>query len=204
MAAVRRAVRILKATLVGGLLFLVPVILLLVVLRHGVELGKKVVKPIVAYTPIHSVGGVAVATLASVGLLLLIALGIGVFAQTRPGRRVKDWLEDTILGRVPAYAVLRGLVGGAESVDRGNVAPALAWVEDCWVFAFVMEVHEDGHRTVFIPAAPTPLSGAIYFLPEDRVRLLDVPLPAVMKAIRRLGDGSAALLGSRLSAKLPR
>ena len=197
-----RMLRILKATLLGGLLFMVPVILVLVVLRHGVEMTKKVVSPVVAaYAPARTVAGVTVVTLAAVGFLVLIALGLGVFAQTRFGRHARDWMEDTILGRVPGYAILKGVVGDTVGMDTGGIVPALAWVEESWVYAFVMEVHPDGQRTVFIPAAPSPLTGAIYFLPEDRVRLLDAPPAAVMKAIHRLGQGSAAIVAGRLSAR---
>ena len=71
------------------------------------------------------------------------------------------------------------------------------------MYAFVLEVHPDGHRTVFVPGAPSPLSGAVYFLPEDRVRLLDVPVAPVMKALRGLGIGSAALLEGRLGPRPP-
>ena len=45
------------------------------------------------------------------------------------------------------------------------------------------------------------MTGAIYFLPEDRIRLLDAPAAAVMKTIHRLGQGSAAIVAGRLSAK---
>ena len=54
-----RTLRILKATLLGGLLFMVPVILVLVVLRHGVGTARQVVNPIVvAYAPARSLFGV--------------------------------------------------------------------------------------------------------------------------------------------------
>ena len=194
-----RMLRVLKATLFAGLLFIVPVILVLVVLRHGVAMAKKVVNPIVvAYAPARTLFGVTVVSIAAVGFLVLIALGLGLFAQTAPGRRVRDWLENTILGRVPGYAILKGVVGDVVGMDTGGILPALAWVEESWVYAFVMEVHPDGHRTVFVPAAPSPLTGAIYFFPEDRVRLLDAPPAAIMKAIQRLGQGSAAIVAGRL------
>jgi uncharacterized membrane protein len=195
--------RFLKATLVGGLLLMVPLVLLLVVLRHAIDFAKKVVAPLVKHLPVHTIGGVTVATLAAAAVLLLLALVAGLFAQTPTGRRVREWLEDTIVGKIPGYSIFRGIVGGTGGLEEGASAPqpALAWVEECWVFAFVMEVHADGHRTVFVPGAPSPLSGAIYFLPEDRLRTLDVPLAAVMKTIHRLGLGSADLLKGRLGAR---
>jgi uncharacterized membrane protein len=194
---------VLRATLVGGLLFVAPLILMLVVLQKGVEIAKKVVKPIVAVAPVQSVAGVAMATLAAIVLLVLLALGLGLFAQTRLGQRIREWLESLILGRVPGYAILKGLVGGMDGVEGADVKPVLAWIEESWVYALVLEVHPDGHRTVFVPATPSPLSGAIYFLPEDRLRPIDVPMAEFMKAIRRFGVGSAALVGGRLSPRPP-
>jgi uncharacterized membrane protein len=62
-----------------------------------------------------------------------------------------------------------------------------------------METHEDGHRTVFVPGAPNPLSGAVYFLTENRVRLLDMSVPSFFKQLRSIGVGSKDLLRGRLS-----
>jgi uncharacterized membrane protein len=199
----KSALRIFKATLVGGLLFMVPLILILVVLRHGVDFAKKAVEPITTHMPAASVAGVGATTLAAAAFLLVLALAFGLFAQTILGRRIRAWLEATILGRVPGYSILKGLIAGEDDFGESSAAPALAWIEESWVYAFVMEVHADGTRTVFVPAAPSPLTGAVYFLPEDRVRPLDVPVGQVMMAIRQLGAGSAKLLTGRLSPKPP-
>jgi uncharacterized membrane protein len=196
------AFRFLKATVVGGLLFMVPLILFLVVLRHGVEFAKKAVGPLAGHLPVRSVAGVTVVTLASAVLLLLLALLAGLFSQTAAGQKLKDWLEYTIVGRMPGYSLLKGLVGESSDLERGaNVVPALAWIEESWVYAFVMEVHDDGNRTVFVPGAPSPLSGAIYFLPEDRIRPLDASTASVMASIHRLGLGSADILKGRLGPR---
>ena len=124
--------RVLKATLVGGLLFMVPVILLLVVLRHGIEFAKKIVKPIAAHAPVDSFAGMTMATLAAALLLVLIALGFGLFAQTALGARIRAWLESTIVGKVPGYSILKGILADSDGVsDAEDVTTALAWVEDC-------------------------------------------------------------------------
>jgi uncharacterized membrane protein len=164
MHPMKTLARLLKATLVGGLLFLVPLILMGLVLNKGLEIAAKIVGPIVRHSPVHTVLGVTAVTLASGLALLLVALAFGVVAQTAVGRRTKAWLESTILGKVPAYSLLRGMLD--PSIPAEGTQPALAWVEESWVYALVLEAHEDGHRTVFIPGAPNPLSGSIYFLPE--------------------------------------
>jgi hypothetical protein len=75
-----------------------------------------------------------------------------------------------------------------------EVAPPLARIEEAWVPGFVMERHASGLYTVFVPSAPTPLAGAIYYLTADRDKLLDIPTSAVVACIMRLGVGSRALL----------
>ena len=201
----KSALRILKATLVGGFLFMVPLILILAVLRHGIEYAKKVVKPIATLAPVDSIAGVTMVTLAAALFLALIALAFGLFAQTALGQRIRDWLESTVVGKVPGYSILKGILADSDGVSgSADVRTALAWIEESWVYAFVLEVHPDGLRTVFVPGAPSPLAGAVYFLPEDRIRLLDLPVAPVMKALRGLGVGSADLLAGRLSPRPPK
>ena len=49
--------KFLKATIVGGLLFLVPVVLIIVVLGHAMRLAVKVAQPISESLQLDNVGG---------------------------------------------------------------------------------------------------------------------------------------------------
>ena len=60
--------------------------------------------------------------------------------------------------------------------------------------AFVIEEFEDGRFTVFVPSAPTPLSGSLYILTADRVHPVDVPFTHAVKALSRWGAGSKELV----------
>ena len=73
---------------------------------------------------------------------------------------------------------------------------ALAWIEESWVLAFIVERPADREEfvTVFVPSAPTPAAGTIYYLPESRVRPIDVPVKVAVKLIMQLGVGSHAAL----------
>jgi uncharacterized membrane protein len=56
---------------------------------------------------------------------------------------------------------------------------------------------------VFVPGAPNPLSGSVYFMPQDRIKAVDIPASGAMKCLRRVGAGSNALLrGTALQAAL--
>ena len=56
--------------------------------------------------------------------------------------------------------------------------PAMAEIEDALVPAFIIEEFEDGSFTVFVPSAPTPISGSVYILTPERVHPIDVPFTA--------------------------
>jgi uncharacterized membrane protein len=51
-----------------------------------------------------------------------------------------------------------------------------------------------GLAAVFPPGAPNPHSGAVYFVPADRIRSSEVKLVAALNGMRRCGIGAAALL----------
>ncbi len=71
---------------------------------------------------------------------------------------------------------------------------ALANIDDAWLVAFIVEEHGDGMLTVFVPSAPTPTAGNVYFMTEQQVRRVDVPVSSAVKCIMQLGVGSNELI----------
>jgi uncharacterized membrane protein len=130
---------------------------------------------------------------------------VGLLARTAAVAAVGDRLERVLLRRIPGFTLVKSMTEGMIGIDTGSeVKVAVAWIEESWVLAFVMERHENGLSTVFVPSAPTPAAGAIYYLPEDRVRLLDVPVSAAIACITTLGVGSRQLLAkAQLTAPEP-
>jgi hypothetical protein len=78
----------------------------------------------------------------------------------------------------------------------------LARIEDAWQIAFLVERLEGGHVAVFVPGAPNPLSGSVYFMTQDRIKAVDIPASGAMKCLRRVGAGSKALLRGLLTFAL--
>ena len=94
-----------KATIAGGLLFLLPVVLILIVLRHAMKLAVKFTKPISDLLPVEAVLGIRRETFLAVLLLIFISLVAGLVAKTNAGRRFIRWCENSFLGG-PWYAIL--------------------------------------------------------------------------------------------------
>jgi uncharacterized membrane protein len=189
-----------KATVVGGLLFMIPLILMVVVLQKGLGLVNRIVVPLAKHFPDHKFLGIGMTTILSIGVIVILSFLFGLAARTATGKRVREWLEYTVMGKVPGYAIVKGALQGATGLEKeDDTAVALIRVEDAWQLGFVVEVHADGHRTVYIPGAPNPASGSIFYMTEDRVRLIDVKMPAAVMAIRHLGLGSKELLKGKLN-----
>jgi uncharacterized membrane protein len=64
---------------------------------------------------------------------------------------------------------------------------------------FIIEEHDDGQYTVFVPSVPTPLAGAVYILTRARVHPLDVPFTQAVMTISKWGAGSRQLMASMLA-----
>ena len=81
----------------------------------------------------------------------------------------------------------------AGDVNEQSFQPALAEIEDALVPAFIVERHPDGQLTIFVSSSPTPMAGAIYILPPERVHPVDVPLHKAMVCISKWGTGAVSM-----------
>jgi uncharacterized membrane protein len=185
----------LKTTIVGGIVFLVPLILLILVLRHAMAFAGKIAGPIAALFPDHKIAGVAIATIIAALVLVLLAFLAGLFARTGVGRDLARWLEDSLLGNLPQYRMVKTMAEGLAQVeDSENLRPVLVSIEGGWQLGYLLEQVSAGWVAVFLPQAPTPMSGNVMYMPSERVRPLDMPIGEAMLLVKRLGVGSAQSL----------
>ena len=181
----------LKTTVVGGLLVLLPAYLAVLLVLKGVAAVGQLLGPITA--------GLSGEYRTVVAFLIVVAacFATGVAVRTRIGRRVKQAVESRLLERLPGYTLIRAVsrrLGGQD--DPATFAVALIEIEDALTPGFVVEEHDDGRCTVFVPSVPTPAAGAIYILSADRVHRIDVPLATALGCITRWGTGTGALLAA--------
>jgi len=182
----------LKTALITGVLIVLPAWLaVLLLLKVLVKLGV-IVKPIAGHLP----SGVDHPTLIALVAFLLVCLLVGLLVHTTIGRVVGKAIEETVLDRIPGYSALRSIAAQAGDFEsEHDFQPALIVVEDgCLAPAFLIEEHEDGLSTVFMPSVPTPMAGGIFIMPSERVKPVDVPVTTMMKCISKWGTGSGEIL----------
>ena len=188
----------LARSLGAGLVIIVPVYLSGLLLLKIIKAVAGVVHPFAKLLPKWFPGEDVV----SLVLVLIICFFIGIVAETSAGRTARDWLEKSLFERIPGYTMFRSLAQQlAGSPEERVWRPALAEIEEALVPAFIIEEFEDGRYTVFVPSAPTPVSGSIYILTPERVHPVDVPLTHAIKSLSRWGSGSKELVAAMKDRK---
>lgn len=200
----RHVGRILLVTLIRGVLFLVPIVLVDVLAREGYQILSRVAQPVARLLPHDRLVGILVEDLISIGLILLIFLVAGLFVGTRPGQLLSDRLERLVLYRVPGYLLVRGAVGTFPGLDGGSAPePSLVETDDGWAFALLVERSPNGFCTVFLPDSPTPTSGSVRIVEERRVRPLQASMLSLLACLTQSGSGAGALAARALPAGVP-
>jgi uncharacterized membrane protein len=189
----RYAREFVTSTLVGGLLIVVPVYLAVLLLLKGMSTVAGLVQPVAALLP----DWIQAERFLALVLLLTICFLVGVAVRTPTGRAIRESMEIALFGRLPGYSLLRSLTQRlAGDSDESAWMPALVEIEDALVPAFIVEELDDGRLTVFVPSVPTPLAGAVYILPPERVHILDVPFTQAIRSVSRWGSGSRDLVAA--------
>jgi uncharacterized membrane protein len=199
-----RILKFVRTTLVGGVLFLLPLVVVVIIVGKALAIAGKIVTPLAARLPFESAIGLDTPKILAITLLVLFCFLAGVLARSTLAQKVIRWLEATVLSNVPGYEFFKGLSGNLLGHEKQQSYPVvLARIEDAWQIALLIERIEGGHVAVFIPGVPSPQSGSVYFMTEDRIKLVDVPSTSVMKCLKRYGLDSNALFGKRLAALNP-
>ena len=183
--------KFIKTTIIGGLIFIVPLVIIAAVLGKALEIMKLVATPMGNRLPVDSIGGVAVGNLLALLGLALFCFVAGLIAKSRMAGKVYRSLDSMLLA-VPGYAFIKGFtdsVAGNQETTASMV-PVFVMFDDYEQIGFEVERLEQGKVVVYLPGAPSPWTGSVVYVSADRVKRLDLTLAQASSNIRRLGRGS--------------
>jgi len=187
----------LKATIAGGLLFLLPLVLVVLLVGHAMRLAGKVAHPISHTLHLDKVMGPVGEEALAVLMLLVISIAAGLIARTVTGRSVMRWSENSFFGGLPQYRLMKSVAEGFAQIESAqDLKPVLVSIEEGWQIGYLLEQLHDGWIAVFLPQAPTPMSGNVMYLPGERVRPLTITMVEAMSVVKRMGMGSSKMLRS--------
>ena len=200
----RQSLKPLTTTLIGGVVFLLPLIVVLYVLGQGLALAAHAVQPLVALLPDKSVGGITFASMAALALLLLLCFGAGLLARAATGRAFSERFEARLQTVYPRYSVIKAMSQGLHgALGQKVLKPALATFDDNQLIGFDMERLDDGRVVLYVPGAPDAWSGSVLLVAPERVQPLDIDSGDLAKALQGLGLGTAALMRAAAARAQP-
>jgi len=197
----KRSLNVIRTTIVGGVLFLAPFAIILLVLGKVFGLAVKVVVPLAEHLPFHSLIGLKTPWIMATLLLLAVCFLAGLPARTVAARRLVNWLEAAVLSNLPGYSFMKGVgeeFAGNEPTDHHE--SVLVRLDDGYLLGFLVEHLESGHSVVFLPGAPKPWDGDVMIVEDDRVTSLTPSSKAAVRCLQQLGAGAGRLLEGKLAA----
>jgi len=186
-----------KATMLGGIVFLLPIAAILVVVVKAGKMAVDTATPLAEKLPFPKGEAVLAVYVIAAITLVLLSFAAGVFARSvRIESGAVSFLEDRILNKFPPYAAIRKHADRMASIDTSedDLKPALVRVPNGWQIGFLVDASSDGHVAVFIPGAPDPSSGAVQIISSDNITPINISHQDILACLERSGRGLPDLL----------
>ena len=191
--------KIIKATFLGGILFLVPLVVLLVIFEKGYGIIQKITLPLVSHLPRVHVLGIAIQELTGIIIIIFICFIAGLVARTAGAKKLIHKIENGILSFVPGYSFMKNMNESVMGFESNQDLKVILVPTDAGLqFAFLIEQINENSFTVFIPDAPNPWSGSVVFVEKKDIREIEISQKEALACIRKLGYGSKELLKNKL------
>lgn len=185
----------LKTTILGGLVFLIPLVIVVTVVGKGIQLMMTVAEPIGKFIPLETFAGIALVNLIAITGVIAACFASGFIAKSILGQKVFESLDGKLLA-VPGYALFKARLTGnmGVNVDEGSLKPVLVKLGPKFQIGFSGEKIPEGRITVFLPGAPDPWKGSIVIVDEEQVTPLNSDLMETKHIFESLGRGTEELL----------
>jgi uncharacterized membrane protein len=195
-----KEVDFIKTTVIAGLVIMLPIVAVLALFGFFLNAVINVVAPLAGKLPIKTFGGFAWATVFAIFLLVACCFLAGLFVQMRVGRLTQEWVETSLLRRVPGYYMFKNLTRQLVGQAGLEFTPALVDVQGsgALVIGLIVEEHPEGYFTIFVPSSPTVTLGHVYFLPGDRIHKVEGRLVDAVNCLTQWGMESQKLFQAPL------
>lgn len=192
----KRFINFLKTTAIGGLLFLLPLIVLGALIGQIAPVVISIASELNQHIPFKTPTGIAILIGISIAIILLACFAAGMFARWSLGKRISNTFEQKLAILFPRYSILKDqmadTIGGDET--RPQMQPVLVTFEECQRIAFETERDEkQGLATIYLPGSPDPWAGKVVMMPLDRVNRLNADFGQAAATCEQVGRGAIAM-----------
>jgi len=190
---VRRLLDHVRLTIVGGLLFVLPLLIVYFVLEKAIALIDPIVHDVAAALGIEHVIGIAGRVLISIATILLGAFVVGLFAGTRAGQAILHWFEQGIAMALPRFSIIQRMARELNGAGGDSMPVVLVATDAGWQLGLLIEPPVAGWCPIFLPSSPEFTSGGVSYAHVDYVHILDMSLRQLWSVTRSRGAFSAQI-----------
>jgi len=184
----------LKTTVIGGVFFLVPLVVLALVIGKAIGIMLVVAEPLARVIPIDSVAGFALVNVVAAAIVILICFLAGLTARTQRAQNTVEAIESRMLQRIPGYTFLKGLSGTFNPEETENLKAVLVSLGSAELIGLEVERVGDDRVAVYFPGSPNAWSGFVQIVAADQVKPMNVPMMSAIELAEQLGRGANELL----------
>lgn len=188
--------KFIKTTVIGGLLFILPLVLIVVLVEKAIHLLRGPVEKLLPMFKDYDVAGVTMISLATlIGLIVLCFLA-GLLARTSLATRAMAATENKLLSNLPGYQLFKDTTArfaGLENEDGSKVG--IIAEGDGWRPCLIVESLDDW-LTIFMPdGGPAGgTSGEVRLVPASEVIVTELSWLTLATGLRRGGRGMLAAI----------
>lgn len=179
-----------KTTCIGGVFFLIPFGIVIIILGKLFNLLTPVANRIANIYANDTLFGVSLIYLVVVFLLLSICFILGLLSKTKPSKAIVNWLESSLLSKIPGYTFMKNTNENIYGVNQEEIYKVILIKDDeNWSLAFEIEPIDEHFMIVFLPSAPHPWSGEIKIVPQANCKNVDMNYKDAIAFCSKLGAG---------------
>ncbi|WP_339731184.1 DUF502 domain-containing protein [uncultured Gimesia sp.] len=199
---VKKSFGFLKTTAIGGLIFLLPLIVIGALVGQVVPIVLTVAEVLSDsevlsdYISDNTPASIGLLIALSIGIVLLMCFAAGLIARWSIGKKLSRFIEKNLILLFPRFAIyreqLKGSIGGDH--NKPEMIPVLVRFDDVTRIAFQAEQTNGPLISIYLPGSPDPWSGCVIFMTPDRVNVLNIPFSEALGICERMGRESLHFL----------
>ena len=115
-----------KTTVIGGIIFLIPLIILVIIMEKALGIMTVLSKPLSVLIPIESIAGIAVVDLITVAIIIILCFIAGLISKTAFASKIIQRIESNILKKIPFYSFVKSITESISGISsRESLKPVL-------------------------------------------------------------------------------
>jgi uncharacterized membrane protein len=184
----KRFLKFIKTTAIGGLLVIVPITIILFVIAQLFYSLYALSQSLVAELGLQ-VNDALIMVGIAVAALLGLCFVTGLVVQTKLGTALRNWLNSNVARRIPMYNAISSLTKRFSGLEGNQFAPVEVdlYGSSARAVGFLIEDLPDDRCAVFIPSAPVATIGNIFVVAKQNVSKLDATVADTLGAISQWG-----------------